>query len=158
MSIFRVFRLPNDYTLDNQVNGLEIAASNFNTYFVPGDPDKTFEDFIYALINNHHCTITYMQDDADHTVTTVPTTPWPLPSGTKPKFFFIKGGVKTKINPQGVQDDEYDSRVKMCIPFHGVDPTAQYLTDALGVLENTKIPAPKRKAFLLGMLLLKRCR
>jgi hypothetical protein len=157
MSIFRVFKNPNDFTYQNQVYGLEIAAQNFNTYFVDQQPDLTFEGFIYGLINDLHCTVTYMQDDADHVVTTVPTVS-PLTPGTDPKFFYVKNGVKTKINPQGVQDNQNDSKVKMCIPFKKVDPTAQYLADALAVLENTTIPAIERKAFLLGMLLLKRCR
>jgi hypothetical protein len=117
----------------------------------PGKPTKVFEQLIYDLIRSHGCTVTYENQRGEFTV-----------GADKHRgrvvLYYTDQGNEFPIEVKGDQDDPTDDKVVMAVPARRVRHNDTYLANAVAKLEDTSISQATRQAFLLGMLLLKRCR
>jgi len=148
MSVFKV-RIGND-----EFAGTAKAGEEFHNYWADGEAKArdVFANFIYGLIYQHQCTVTYQLDtqevygteDASH---------------KKKLYYKVNGtGDEHEIDVRGEQDRPEKNKVDMIVPAYPVDPTAQYLQDALDALAQHSADPMQQKAYLLGLILLKRCR
>lgn len=153
MSVFNVFLSSSDKSFDSQFRATGTAAGSFNKYRTDGNPKKTIDDFITGLINAEHLCVTY-KDSSQEVV----------PSGGK--LYYYPGGdttmPKVEIKTDALQDKSIQDKVHMVVPSDPVDITSNYLVEAIrdGFLDSQGVGYTKdqKTAFLMGMLLLKRCR
>ena len=110
-----------------------------------------FEDFISGLITTSHCTVTYKTDDV--VVQTQDTG-----GGHYQLYYYDQGGHRHPINVNAVQDNPNNDQISMCVPAQNVQPNAPYLAESIAKFMDPNIADAKKQAFLLGLLLLKRCR
>jgi len=157
MSVFKVY-FPDASTYDNEFEGTRKAGEHFHDYYIGGYAGgvegKIFANFIAGLIENEHCVVTY-KDDANLVQVSTP-------SPHVKQLFYMAGGVQRQIHVKGIKDNPANDIVSMAIPSLAADPDAQptstYLSQAICKLSDPGIGDSAKRAFLLGLLLLKRCR
>ena len=125
MSVFRVFAQSGSYTFDNQFAGTVIAGDCFHDYWTVGNGNKVFSDFIYGLIYDHHCTVTYLVDDHYHEVQGND----PGGGHNKQLFYVDAQGHRKNIVVQAGQDNPNNNVVSMAVP--AVCTVAAYLVTQL---------------------------
>jgi hypothetical protein len=153
MSVFKVFH-GGGITYDHEFEGTKVAGRAFHDYWTAatGAP-QLFEDFIIGLIEDHGCTVTYKDEG---TVVAVRVT------GSAKHLYYAEGKNYRQINCRAERDNPNVNAVSMAVPSVAADPdtgdTAAYLGDAVAKLSDPSIGLAEKRAFLLGLLLLKRCR
>lgn len=153
MSVFKVFH-GGTANYDQQFEGTKIAAREFHNYWTSsGGGQKIFQNFIIGLIEDHNCIVTYKDDSK---IVFVKTT------GGAKHLFYTQGGQDRQIHPKAEKDNPNNDVVSMAVPSLAVEPeepnTAAYLNAAIGKISDPNIADSDKRAFLLGLLLLKRCR
>ena len=154
MSVFNVFSRKDFLDYRYQFEGTREAGRTFKNYWVSGNPNAVFEKFIIGLIESGNV-VTYRENDDNHVVYIK------VVSRVK-KLYYKPGGSEKKINIKAEEDKPNGHQVTMAVPSIAVDPdesgTATYLSNAITKLSDANIGASEKRAFLLGLLLLKRCR
>ena len=83
-------------------------------------------------------------------------------TGGNKHLYYSQGGHDKQINVQGCKDNPNNDVVSMAIPSEAADPnsgnTGVYLGDAVSKFKDASIGDQAKREFLLGLLLLKRCR
>lgn len=152
MSVFHVY----DGTVgdpDALYLGMGKAARRFAAVFNAGDAKKIFETLIYDVIYVDGCTVTYEDENGDEWVVNA------TKSGMNIKISYQdSSGNEVTLNLKAEQDDPNNKNVTMAVPSREVLVTDPYLTEAVVMLASKPDYDNQREAFLLGMLLLRRCR
>ena len=152
MSVFRVFKNGNDS--EAELRGTAIAGKEFANSFATHPQAKLFAGFVRDLIVLHGCTVRYSPDGSnDFEIKTTTTA-----AGVIKFHYFDTAGVKKQMKLKSNVDDPNDNVVTMAVPSRPVQSTDAYLSDAVSQFERTDVTEPNKAAFLLGLLLFKRCR
>jgi hypothetical protein len=156
MSVFNVFK-GGGFNPDTQFAGTATAGKIFANVFTNTVKKKNvFRNLIVRLIRQENCIVTYndvLPDDGNNYEVKVDDDA----KGKKRLYYEKVQGQKIIIDIEAVQDDPGDDEVKMVVPARPVQHTDPYLTAAIQKIKNTA-DNTENQAFLLGMLLLKRCR
>ena len=162
MSVFRVY--------SGAVGPLEefwgaaLVGDQFATVFndtkrtSPNAKPKEFFDNLIAKVIDLNCRVTYNP-------TTNPAgaefpVGYRLTGGNKEVFYTVPGRPpqEHKLKLVAEQDDPTDKKVSMAVPSRPVRFNDDYLTRAVGMFMNPALSTDDKQKFLLGLLLLKRCR
>lgn len=142
MSTFKV------YQGNDEVAGSIIAATEFNALYTTAiNPTKLFQDWIKKLINmGGGVRVTYGDND------------WPV-SFQSNQFIATEPGVTVtqhNLTLKGDDDDKNAKKVMMIKPGQKPELNDQYLSN---IVTNIKAANhPDAMAYLLGTILLRRCR
>lgn len=158
MSSFKVYHGTTGSALEKEYRGTAIVADAFNAKLPSGgfDDDEErrvfFEEMIFDLISNRGCTVTYW-DGGEYTVSAL------RKESGKVVVSYVDGqGVRKRLKVIAMQDDIGSRTVHMVIPADRIDPdSSPYVDEAISQFRNHDMDAQMRR-FLLGMLLLKKCR
>jgi hypothetical protein len=155
MSVFRVFKNGNDS--EAELRGTAIAGNEFANSFARYPQKNLFAGFVRDLIVLHGCVVKYSPDGVnDFDILTDGTT---NPTTGDFKFhYFDAAGVKKRMKLKSNVDNPNDNTVTMAVPSRAVQSTDPYLSDAVAQFERNDVTEPNKAAFLLGLLLFKRCR
>jgi hypothetical protein len=160
MSVFRVFKEDSAGVL-NQFLGTKIAGERFAYAQRQHRASEVFEAFIFDLIKRQRCTIYYCPDEnvGDEFVLQADRF-----KGKRVIFYTDNDGNDVPLKLRSEKDDPSDNKVNMILPYKEVTPDIPYLGEMVDFIMNppATIAPPvtprDKQAFLLGLLLLKRCR
>jgi hypothetical protein len=149
MSVFNVFLSSTDTSFDSQFKATGNAAALYNNYRSEDHPKQTFEAFVIGLVSSGSFFVTY-KDNSQQVIT----------DGAK--LYYYPGGntgvSRKEIKLDGIQDKASQDKVNMIVPSAPIDVASSYLQEAIqsGFMGGYTID--QKMSFLMGMLLLKRCR
>ncbi|MDR6756778.1 hypothetical protein J2Y48_002071 [Mycoplana sp. BE70] len=140
MSTFKV------YQGNDEVAGSIIAATEFNGLYTPTiDPTKLFEEWIKKLINmGGGVRVTYGDND------------WAVSFQSNKFIATDAAGTQYDLKLKGDDDNKNTKKVMMIKPGQKPELNDQYLAN---IVANIKAASqPQAMAYLLGTILLRRCR
>jgi hypothetical protein len=150
MSVFNIFLNSADKSFDSQFKATGTAAGYFNTYRNEGHPKESFQNFILGLINKG-LFVTY-RDNSQEVV----------PDLGLGKLYYYPGGdtkiPRIEIKLDALQDKASQDKIHMIVPSDPIDLGSTYLKEAVLKGFMGAYTEDQKMAFLMGMLLLKRCR
>jgi hypothetical protein len=162
MPVFRIYKDTKDAV--GEFKGTVLAGRQFSKSFPKYDSESLFAGFIYDLINTDNCFVTYAIDGNDQFDVHGKFDE----ADDKFKFWYVPDQMnpnnKVKLKLISNQDDPTDRRVTMAIPARAVTEAEAYLDNAVANIEHVPggaddpIKEADKPAYLLGLLLLKRCR
>jgi hypothetical protein len=150
MTVFRVFQGGMDYAAE--ARGTAILGRDFSEAWKDYTTSALFAGLLFRVKTVHGCTVTYSPDNLnDYEIH--------MEDDDGPKFhYFNASGRKVRMKLKSEQDDPTDKKVNMCIPSRSVDETEPYLAEAVDYFKSRGPSDEEKQAFLLGLLLMKRCR
>ena len=160
MSVFRVYEGAADPRQEFRGTAIvgERFATVFNTTASNAQPKDFFENLLADAIGQR-CRVTY-NPTANPDAPEFPVG-FRVGGGGNKDFFYTEPGpppVERKLKLVAEQDKPGDKKVSMAVPSRAVQFSDAYLARAVGVFMDGSISTDDKQKFLLGMLLLKRCR
>ena len=156
MSSFKVYK-GGTGTRAAHFEGMQLAAERFHALYPAnsGKPKEFFENLIYDLVigstSQTPVSVTYAETGVEYPVKAVK-------KNNKVKLSFEVNGQDRTLDVDALKDDDSGNRkVNMVIPADNVDFNDQYLQEAVEDI-STRGTAEQKRKFLLGMILLTRCR